>query len=596
METLKKLLFLLTPNERKQASLLLLMMIVMAMLDMIGVASILPFIAVLSNPDIIETNIILKKMFEASNIFGVENSHQFLFFLGILVFLTLVISLFFKAFTNYVQLRFVQMREYTIGKRLVEGYLHQPYSWFSGRNSADLGKNILSEVGHIIGAGMKPLMDLVAQIMVATAIIILLFIIDPKLVITISLFLVSTYGLFFYFIRRYLNRIGKGRLENNLQRFKTVSEAFGASKEVKVGGLEQNYIQVFSKSAQHFARTLASAGVVDQMPRYFLEAIAFGGILLITLYMMTQSGSINNSLPIISLYVFAGYRLMPAVQQIYVSFTKLTFVKPSIDKIYNDIKNLKPFIINQDNGTLPLNKSITLKNIHYNYPNTSRTVLKDVSLNISAKTTVGLVGATGSGKTTTIDIILGLLEAQKGTLEVDGQTITKFNSRSWQRNIGYVPQHIYLADDTVAANIAFGVNPKDINHEAVEKASKIANLNEFVLEELPKQYQTTIGERGVRLSGGQRQRIGIARALYHKPQVLILDEATSALDNQTEKAVMDAINNLNKNITIILIAHRLNTVKKCDNIFLLEKGKLKNEGTFEELIQVNENFRAYSNN
>jgi len=223
-------------------------------------------------------------------------------------------------------------------------------------------------------------------------------------------------------------------------------------------------------------------------------------------------------------------------------------------------------------------------------------VLKDVSLNISAKTTVGLVGATGSGKTTTIDIILGLLEAQKGTLEVDGQTITKFNSRSWQRNIGYVPQHIYLADDTVAANIAFGVNPKDINHEAVEKASKIANLNEFVLEELPKQYQTTIGERGVRLSGGQRQRIGIARALYHKPQVLILDEATSALDNQTEKAVMDAINNLNKNITIILIAHRLNTVKKCDNIFLLEKGKLKNEGTFEELIQVNENFRAYSNN
>ena len=361
METLKKLLFLLTPNERKQASLLLLMMIVMAMLDMIGVASILPFIAVLSNPDIIETNIILKKMFEASNIFGVENSHQFLFFLGILVFLTLVISLFFKAFTNYVQLRFVQMREYTIGKRLVEGYLHQPYSWFSGRNSADLGKNILSEVGHIIGAGMKPLMDLVAQIMVATAIIILLFIIDPKLVITISLFLVSTYGLFFYFIRRYLNRIGKGRLENNLQRFKTVSEAFGASKEVKVGGLEQNYIQVFSKSAQHFARTLASAGVVDQMPRYFLEAIAFGGILLITLYMMTQSGSINNSLPIISLYVFAGYRLMPAVQQIYVSFTKLTFVKPSIDKIYNDIKNLKPFIINQDNGTLPLNKLICSK-------------------------------------------------------------------------------------------------------------------------------------------------------------------------------------------------------------------------------------------
>jgi ABC-type multidrug transport system fused ATPase/permease subunit len=203
---------------------------------------------------------------------------------------------------------------------------------------------------------------------------------------------------------------------------------------------------------------------------------------------------------------------------------------------------------------------------------------------------------TGSGKTTIVDIILGLLEAQKGTLEIDGQVITEKNSRSWQRSIGYVPQHIYLADDTVAANIAFGVEPKDINRESVEKAAKIANLDEFVIEELPKQYETTIGERGVRLSGGQRQRIGIARALYHNPKVLVLDEATSALDNQTEKAVMDAINNLSKNITIILIAHRLSTVKKCDKIFLLEKGQLKNEGTFEELINIDENFRIRSNN
>ena len=596
MQILKKLLFLLTNHERKQAGLLLLMMILMALLDMMGVASILPFIAVLSNPDIIETNVTLNKMFQFSSIFGVENNHQFLFALGILVFITLVTSLIFKALTNYVQLRFVQMREYSVGKRLLQGYLHQPYSWFSDRNSADLGKNILSEVGTVIGAGMKPLMDLIAQVMVTTAIIILLFIIDPKLIIIVSFFLISSYGLFFYFIRRYLGRIGKERFESNMHRFKTISEAFGASKEVKVGGLEQTYIKIFSNSAKHFARTLASAGAINLLPRYFLETFAFGGILMITLYKMTQSGSISNSLPIISLYAFAGYRLLPALQQIYVSFTKLTFVRPSLDRIYNDTKNLKPFIINQDQGILSLNKSITLKNIHYNYPNASRTVLKEINLNISAKTTVGLVGTTGSGKTTTVDIILGLLEAQKGTLEVDGKIITKQNSRSWQRSIGYVPQHIYLADDTVAANIAFGVEPKDINKESVEKAAKIANLNKFVTEELPKQYQTIIGERGVKLSGGQRQRIGIARALYHKPQVLILDEATSALDNQTEKAVMDAINNLSKDITIILIAHRLSTVKKCDKIFLLEKGQLKNEGTFEELINIDENFRIHSNN
>ena len=195
-----------------------------------------------------------------------------------------------------------------------------------------------------------------------------------------------------------------------------------------------------------------------------------------------------------------------------------------------------------------------------------------------------------------MDIILGLLEAQKGTLEVDGQIITKQNSRSWQRSIGYVPQHIYLSDNTVESNIAFGVEPQDINFEAVEKASKIANLHDFIMDELPNQYKTTIGERGVRLSGGQRQRIGIARALYYNPEVLILDEATSALDNQTEKAIMDAVNNIGKNITIILIAHRLSTVKKCDQIFLLEKGRLKNQGTFEELINVDENFKISVNN
>ena len=254
------------------------------------------------------------------------------------------------------------------------------------------------------------------------------------------------------------------------------------------------------------------------------------------------------------LYVFAGYRLIPALQQIYASFTSLLLLVPSLNKLYDDLKNLKPFNENQDQGVLTLNKTITLKNIYYNYPNASRTAIKDISLSIPAKSTVGLVGTTGSGKTTMVDIILGLLEPQKGTLEVDGKIITKQNSRSWQRSIGYVPQHIYLTDNSIAANIAFGVEPKDINQDLVEKASKIANLHNYVINELPKQYHTTIGERGVRLSGGQRQRIGIARALYHESKVLILDEATSALDNQTEKIVMDAIKNLSKDITIILIS------------------------------------------
>ena len=596
MQKLRKFLYLLTPQERRRASLLLLMITVMALLDMIGVASILPFMAVLTNPSLIETNLLLNTIFQASNLFGVENYQQFLFFLGVVVFITLLISLSFKALTTYVQIRFVQMREYSIGKRLVEGYLNQPYSWFLNRNSADLGKNILSEVSHVIGLGISPLMELIAKGMVALALIILLLLTDPKLALIVGFSIGGTYSLIFFFTRSYLNQIGNIRLKNNNLRFKSVSEAFGAAKEIKVGALEKIYIKRFSDSAITYAQNQASASAVSLLPRFVLEAIAFGGILLVILYLISKTGTFNNALPILSLYVYAGYRLMPALQVIYSSSSQLTFVGASIDKLYEDIKSLKSSNSIKEEVALFINKKITLKNIYYNYPNTSRLALKNINLSVLANTTVGLVGPTGSGKTTTVDIILGLLIAQKGTLEVDGKKISKQKIRAWQKSIGYVPQSIYLSDDTIAANIAFGIDPKNINLKAVKRASKIANLHKFVMEELPKKYQTIVGERGVRLSGGQRQRIGIARALYHNPKMLILDEATSALDNQTEKAVMDAVNNLNKSITIILIAHRLSTVKKCDKIFILESGKIKNQGTFKELIKVDKNFRLNAQN
>ena len=586
MQTFKKLLSLLTPHEQKNGGLLLIMLLIMSLLDMTGVASILPFMAVLTNPEIIETNFILNYIFEFSRSFGVQNNQEFIFALGVLVFLLLLISLLFKALTYYVQARFVYMREYTIGKRLVEGYLNQPYSWFLSRHSADLGKTILSEVQQLVNDGLRPLLELISKSMITIAIITLLIIVDIKLTLIVGFLLLGAYLIIFYSVSRFLNISGNKRLINNQLRFTTINEAFGAAKEVKLGGLEKSFINRFSNSAQIYAQTHASRMVISALPRYILEAIAFGGILLMILYIMSKTGSFNSTLPIVSLYVFAGYRLMPAIQQIYEAFTQLTFIRPSLDKLCEDLQNLKSFNENKDQEILPFKKSINLRNIHFSYPNTPRITLSELNLSISAKSTVGIVGVTGSGKTTMIDIILGLLEPQKGTLEIDGKVVTKKNIRSWQSSIGYVPQQIFLSDDTIASNIAFGLETEDINQEAVEKASKIANLHEFVINELPKKYQTKIGERGVRLSGGQRQRIGIARALYHNPQLLILDEATSALDNQTEKAVMDAINNLGKNITIILIAHRLNTIKMCDKNYILENGKIKKEAKFEEIVNV----------
>ena len=580
----KKLLYFISTSDRKRAVVILIMILIMAFIDMIGVASILPFIAVLSSPDIIETNLYLNKAYVASGIFGIENNQQFLFVLGILVFLLLVFSLLFKALTTYLQVRFVQMCQYNLSKRLIEDYLYQPYSWFLGRHSADLGKNILSEVSEVIGKGLKPLMELIAKGMVAIAIIFLLVLVDIKLTLMAGLLFGGAYLIIFYFVRSNLNRIGAERLKNNQLRFTVVTEAFGAAKEVKVGGLEKIYIDRFSHPAYIFAKNQATGSLLAQLPRFILEAIAFGGIMLVILYLIMQTGSFNESLPIIALYAFAGYRSIPALQRIYASFAQITFSGPSISRLYNDLKSLGKNNSNQDQDVLSLNKSISLKNIYFNYPNSSRTALKNINLNIPANTTVGFVGPTGSGKTTIIDIILGLLQSQKGTLEIDGNIITKQNVRTWQRSIGYVPQHIYLSDDTIAANIAFGTDNNDINNETVEKASKIANLHKFVSNELPEKYQTIIGERGIRLSGGQRQRIGIARALYHNPKVLILDEATSALDDETEQAVMEAINNLGKDITIIMIAHRLSTMKKCDTIFKINEGKLSDQGKYNELF------------
>ena len=592
MKSLKKIIYLLTRHEKVRAVWLLIMILSMALIDMMGIASIMPFIALLTNPEIIETNTILNFAYQKGKTFGIKNEQHFLISIGVFVFLLLIVSITFKALTTYIQARFIKMCEYTIAKRLVERYLNQPYSWFLNRNSANLGKSILSEVGNVVGRGLEPLMSLVTNCLITFTLFFLLFVVEPKLSLIVIVIVCTFYGAVYKLNRNLMDRMGKENFRANESKFKVLNEAFGASKEVKVGGLEQIFINQFSKPAKIIAYNSAVVAILSQIPRYTLEAIAFGGMLLIILYFMTTAGDITNVLPIIALYAFAGYRLMPAVQKIYIALTYIRIVGPAVNSLHDDFKNLKRLVENKSKDTLKLNKYIRLNNIHYNYPNASKTALKNINLNIPAYSTIGLVGATGSGKTTTVDIILGLLQSQKGTLEVDGKIINNDNRSAWQRSIGYVPQQIFLADNTVASNIAFGKDINEINQEAVEHAAKIANLHEFIINELPLKYATFIGERGVRLSGGQRQRIGIARALYNRPQVLILDEATSALDNLTEKVVMEAVHNSENKITKILIAHRLSTVKKCDKIFLFDKGELKSEGTFEELIKINDDFRA----
>ena len=592
MQTLKKILDFLTPVEKKQAFLLLILILCMALLDVIGIASVLPFIAVLSNPELIETSAALNYLYQASSILGVVSNKQFMLVLGVAVFLLLIISLILRSFTAYAQVRYALMREYSIGARLIRGYLHKHYGWFLNRNSADLHKTILSGVSEIINETIIPGINLVVHSIVTLTILTLLFVVNYKLALAILLIFAISYGTIFFFMKNILLKMGSDRLQANEDRFIAVNEAFGAIKEVKVGRLEKVFVDRFSKPAKIYASRQSMAVAISAVPRYFIEGIAFGGMILLILVLMMRGDMFSNILPIIVLYTFAGYRLIPSLQQIYVAFTQLRFSSATLDSMHKDLKNFSSLEVTSNTITnMQLSKSITLANISFDYPDSKKSSLKNINLFIPAFKKVGIIGATGSGKTTLIDIILGLLDPKQGTLSVDGNIINFKNKQSWQKSIGYVPQQNYLVDNSIAANIAFGIDLKNINHKSVEQAAKIANLHDFVMNELPNNYNTIVGERGVRLSGGQRQRIAIARALYRKPQVLILDEATSALDGLTEQTVMEAMHNLKNKITTVLVTHRLSAVKNCDIIFVLEQGELKDQGSYEELNQSSAIFK-----
>jgi ATP-binding cassette, subfamily B, bacterial PglK len=592
IDVYRKLYGLLDSRERRRVVLVLLLLVLVAFAQVLGVASIMPFIAVLANPDVVETNRYLSLLYET---LGFTSREGFLYFLGLVFFALLVGSLALEALGGWAQLRFSHNRNYQWSARLVGGYLRQPYEWFLNRHSADLATSVLAEVNQVVTAALFPAMQAIAHILVALFLLALLIAVDPVLAVAIGGVLGGGFGLIAMTLKKRLKKIGVERREANKSRFHIVQEAFGGIKDVKVAGLEESFVRRFRRPSQILASRQISAGLMSQMPSYAMQALLFGGMMLALLYLMASYGGFQEAIPVAALYAFAAYRLLPAIKNIYGDVTKLRFSEAALDALCKDFATLQTFADEKgpaDSDRVPLRKSLQLDRVVYAYPGATRTALTGLSLAIPAFSTIGLVGSTGSGKTTTVDLILGLLRPQSGRLVIDGREITDELVRAWQRSVGYVPQHIFLADDSVAGNIAFGLQAKDIDRASVERAARVANLHDFVVSDLPEGYDTHVGERGVRLSGGQRQRIGIARALYHDPDILILDEATSALDNLTEQAVMEAVHNLGSRKTIVLIAHRLSTVKSCDRIYLLEQGRLVGEGSYDELIAVNERFRA----
>ena len=567
----------------------------MAFFQMLGIASIVPFIALVMEPDLVLDN---EWLLRAYHLFNFQNPQSFIIAVGVAMLLIIVSSNAISALGTWLKLKFVWHSNHRLSCLLLQKYLSSPYPFFLNKNSAELTNSVLGEVKHLTSSFMLPLLMLVTSGLSVIFIMVMLFIVDIIVSLVAVLVLGGAYAVIFLSINKQLTKRGTLRIETNIRRYKVVGEAFGGIKEIKVVHRENYFLKEFSKASLENVRHQAWNVVVSQMPKYALETLAFGGIILFVIILLLRQGDVQQVVPIIALFALAGYRLMPAFQQIFNTFTEMQFNQEALNRIYRDItegeKDDLPFVVSREAlpEPLPFQKEIRLQNITYYYPNTQLPVVADLNLVIQRNTSVALVGITGAGKTTLADIILGLLVPQKGAMLIDGLPVDEKNVLRWQLNLGYVPQQIYLKDDTVANNIAFGLKEKAINQETLEKVARIANIYDFITQELPKGFDTMVGERGIRLSGGQRQRIGIARALYHDPEVMVFDEATSALDGMTEDAVLHAMENAARLKTLVIIAHRLTTVKNCDAIYLIDKGKIVDSGTYEELLEKNPQFRS----
>jgi ATP-binding cassette, subfamily B, bacterial PglK len=591
IDTFRKLFLLFDATERRRFWLLTGIMVMVATAEIAGISSVLMLLNVLAAPETIRSGPTLSYLSEMS---GLTTDFSFQVGLAVAVLCVVMVGLAIKAGGTYATIRFSTMRGYTISSRLLAAYLSQPYPWFLQRNSAELEKNVLNEVDGLVNRVILPCLRLVSNGLLVIAILFFLLLVDPLVTLFSGGVLGLGYGLIYLRFRGRLHKLGQDMMDAFENRFLVAQEATGGIKDVKVMGLEATYVRAYSAAAQKAAKSGATMGVMSELPRFLLEAITFGTMLALILLLLLQSdGNVTEIVPTLGVIAFSTMRLLPSLQQIYHGLVSIRGATPVLNAIVADFQSTPALPLADATRTEPLKleRELELDKVSFAYAQAEKPTLRGVDLVIPARTTVGIVGGTGAGKTTLVDLVLGLLTPDDGVIRVDGQPITPENLRAWQGTLGYVPQTIFLTDETIASNVAFGVPKDEIDMVAVERAARVAALHDFVVSDLPQGYQTFVGERGVRLSGGQRQRIGIARALYRDPTLLIMDEATSALDNITERVVMEAVDRIRADKTIILIAHRLTTVKTCDTIFLMDRGRLLAQGSYDELLAGNEVFR-----
>lgn len=588
---IKNLFNLLSTNQRKRFYVLQFLVIVMSVFEILGVASIIPFMALVGDMSQLEQNTFFAEVYSQS---GVASESQFVFYIGLCVLGLLFVSMIISIFTTWGLSMFANKIGTEIADRLYTYYLQKGWLFHASGSSAQLTKKIATETMRVTGAVLVPLMQMNSKVVLSLLMSLSIFFYDPKVaLIGLSIFAIS-YFFLFKGVRNRLNKNGIAISEVNEERFRLMNEGFGGIKDLLLMGRDNDFINRFNRSGKTLAYSQGTNAALAQAPRYFVELLAFGSMIVLILYLIaSHNGNLGMILPILSVYAIGIIKLLPAFQQIYSSIAIIKANIPAFESIQQDLhdslhKESKSQQFEQNN--LNPKHSISLENITFTYPNKEEPALNKLDMLIPSNSVIGIVGPSGSGKSTLIDILLCLIEPDNGNLKIDDEIINSQNRRSWQNTIGFVAQTIFLSEGTIAENVAFGIPEKQINLSQVQKVLKLAHLSDFI-STLDQGIYTKVGERGVQLSGGQRQRIGIARALYHNAEVLVFDEATSSLDGITEKMIMEAIHNFSGKKSIILIAHRLKTVKKCDKIFFIDKGRVADQGTYQELVENNKHFK-----
>ena len=578
---LKTLWHHLTKRRQKQFSLLLILMVIASLAEIISIGAVLPFLGVLTAPELVYQHALMQPVIQ---ILALTEPRQLILPLTILFITATLLAGIIRLTLLYAMTILSYATGADLSINIYRRTLYQEYEVHVSRNSSEVINGIITKTGTVIGGVISPTLNIISSIILLIGIMGALFVINPTIVLSASIGFGLLYWLVIRYTKNHLKDNGKTIADQSTQMIKSLQEGLGGIRDVLIDGSQQFYCKLYRNADLPLRRASGSNIFIGGSPRYAMEAI---GMMLIAglAYLMTQQESgMATAIPVLGALALGAQRLLPALQQAYASYSTIKGSKSSFEDVLNLLDQPLPEYADQPlPEPIPFAEEIKLNNLNFRYTEDSPWVLKNVNLSLKKGSRIGFMGVTGSGKSTLLDIIMGLLPATEGGLIIDNHTINTQNRRAWQAHIAHVPQNIYLSDSTIEENIAFGIEKEKIDHQRVKKAAQQAQIAELI-EQWKDGYQTFVGERGIRLSGGQRQRIGIARALYKQANVLIFDEATSALDNETEQAVMDAIDDLGEEITILIIAHRLTTLKGCDEIIKLEKDFNVNIGTYKSII------------